>query len=278
MNSAKRIEEESREKSDKLVFDEKKRRREEYSRVKAEVKKLEDNNFSHLIMFGSGKDWYKMGGNSLYIYYYEIAKKILGLKPNIQPDTDYSSTIFEEGLISFRGVEPLQKKLEKAKVLSDKQVGKNVVMFRLNFSVTKGDIDRFREDFRFERERALTILRPNVVLYPKVYEHIRRVQKRVFEVVRKMSVFERDYNGLLMAEYSRKIAKYYMLLNSRTLSEKDGWKKIYELTNLLIIEISFAAELKEWRQDVAVSIGAELIEIKREAEKRLAEGGKSGSA
>ena len=105
MNSAKRIEEESREKSDKLVFDEKKRRREEYSRVKAEVKKLEDNNFSHLIMFGSGKDWYKMGGNSLYIYYYEIAKKILGLKPNIQPDTDYSSTIFKEGLISFRGVE-----------------------------------------------------------------------------------------------------------------------------------------------------------------------------
>ncbi|MBR3257191.1 hypothetical protein IKG02_02805 [Candidatus Saccharibacteria bacterium] len=256
-----------------IVFDagDKKRRREEYDRVKSDVFRLEKKNFSRLILVRSGKEWLKMGGNSMLIYYYDIAKKILDLRPNIQPDTDFSQVIFEEGVISFRGYEGLEKKLRKAQVFKSRKVGRNVVEFELNFSVGVEEMKYLREEMIREREKAMAVLKPRTILYPKIYEKIRRVQKRVFEATRKMTVFERDYNGLLIAEYSRKIAKFYLMLNNGMIPEIEGWKKITELINLLIVEMSFATELREIKQELAIAVGAELIEVRREVEKRIKE-------
>ena len=245
------------------------RKKEEYDRVKSEVKELEQSNFSELLLFRSGGDWFKMGGNSLLIYYFDIAKKILDLKPTIQPDTDYSKTIFEDGILSFRGIDGIRERLKKAEVLKEVKSEKTIVRFRLNFSVRKEEIEELKERLREERETAMAVLRPMVILYPVVYREIRHVQKRVFEVVRKMSSYERDYNGNLMADYSRRIAKYYLMLNNGMLAEKEGWKKIIEMVNLLMIEVTFASELGEIRHDIAVSVGAELVKIKREIENNM---------
>ena len=239
-----------------------------YEKVKGKVKELEEKNFSRLVLFSSGSEWFKMGGNSLLIYKYVIAP-ILKLKPVIQSDTDYTKTIFEGGLLSFRGVEAIRKKLEKAKVIKEERAGGETVVFELNFSVSKEQMKGFAEEAKYEQERALTILRPPIILVPLIYDRIRHVQKRVFETVRKMSIYERDYNGLLIAEYSRKMAKYYMMINNGMMNEREGWEKILETNNMLMIEIAFAAELKIWRQDIAISVGAELIEIRRDAEKEI---------
>lgn len=243
------------------------RKREEYDRVKAEVKRLEQSNFSRLILFRSGAEWFKMGGNSLLIYYFDIARKILSLKPNIQPDTDYSKTIFEDGILSFRGMEGIEERLRKAEVMESKKVGKQTVVFQLNFKVSKEDLKGLREELREERERALAVLRPASILYPEIYKNIRHIQKRLFEVVRKLSAFEREYNGDLMADYSRKIAKYYLMINNGMSPEKEGWAKILELIKHLMIEIMFASELGEIRHDVIVSVGAELVEVRRQIER-----------
>ena len=242
--------------------------RERYEIVKEKVKKLEEKNFSRLVLFRSGEEWLKMGGNSLLIYYYIIAPK-LKVKPNLQPDTDYTREIFEDGILSFRGVEAIRKKLEKLDVIKAEREGLDSVVFELNFSVSAKEIERLKDELEYEQEKRLTILKPAVVLVPIVYEKLRHIQRRVFETVRKMSIYERDYNGLLMAEYSRKMVKYYMMINNGLLAPKEGYRKIQEVNNLLMIEISFATELKIWRQDVAVSIGAELIEVKREVDLEL---------
>ena len=239
-----------------------------YERLKQKIIELEAENYSKLVLFSSGGEWFKMGGNSLLIYKYVIAP-MLNLKPTIQPDTDYMKTQFVGGLISFRGPEAIRKKLERAKVLKEERKGGATIVFELNFSVTEEQLKEFSDEARYEQERALTILKPPVVLVPVIYDKLRHVQKRVFETVRKMSIFERDYNGLLIAEYSRKMVKYYMMINNRMMDEVEGWEKILEANNLLMIEIAFAAELKIWRQDIAISVGAELIEIKRDAEKEL---------
>ena len=44
-----------------------------YEKVKGKVKELEEKNFSRLVLFSSGSEWFKMGGNSLLIYKYVIA-------------------------------------------------------------------------------------------------------------------------------------------------------------------------------------------------------------
>lgn len=72
-----------------------------------------------------------------------------------------------------------------------------------------------------------------------------------------------------MAEYSRKMAKYYLMLNSGMIAEREGWKTIAELAQLLKFELSFSQELKVINREKAVSIGGKLVEIRREAEERI---------
>lgn len=266
--------EEAKSEQTRLAFTDKERQdrkleKARYEKLKEEILELEKTNLNKLYCFDCGKGWFKLAGHSMLIYYYDIAKKILNQKPNLQPDTDYTKTIFEMGTISFRGSEGLEKKLVKAGVLKSKREGKYVVVFELNFALRQSEIRELIKEMKFDQERALTILRPAVILEPKIYEILRHINKRLFESVRKVSEFERNYNGLLMAEYGRKMLKYYMMFNKGMILEPEVWKKILETSKLLVMEVSLATELKMWRQDVGVSIGAELVELQRETTKKL---------
>lgn len=239
-----------------------------YEEIKAAVKKLEEKNYSRLILFRSGKDWYKMGGNSMLLYKFSIAPQ-LKLRVNIQPDTDYTKTVFEEGIVSFRGVDSLRNRImDLGKLRTESKKG-GVVVFELNFVTPQRQIDEFREILGQDQERALAVLKPDIVLLPEVYGKIRYIQKRIFETVRKMSTYERDYNGLIMAEYSRQMMKYYMMMNNEMIDETEGWEKLLTAVNLLIIEVTFVTELKVIRQDIGVNIGAELIDIRHAVERKL---------
>ena len=248
-----------------------KQQKELYAQVKKEVKELEEKNYSRLILFRSGREWFKMGGNSLLIYYFDIAQDKLNDKPTIQPDTDYTDVLFEQGIISFRGGESLEKKLKKAGVFKNVRFAHNneTIIFELNFSLNEEEMIKRRKELHSVQDRAMTILKPTVLLVPLVYDRLRRVQKRTYETVRKMTDVGRDYNGKLIGEYSRMMMKYYLMINNGTITEKEGWQKILDSANMMMIEISFATELGEWRQDVGISIGAEIVEIKREVEKIL---------
>jgi len=123
--------------------------RQRYDKLKAEVAKLEQQNFSRIVAFKSGTsgEWYKIGGNSMLIYYYEVCQKILNVRPNIQPDTDFSTTNFETGVICVRGLETLEKRLVRAEVLKEKRVGKSgTVVFALKISVPEEVMQKLREE------------------------------------------------------------------------------------------------------------------------------------
>ena len=80
-----------------------------YDATKNKVIELEKQNTSRIIAFQSDAkgEWYKIGGNSLLLYYFEICQKILNLHPTIQPDTDFSSASFPEGVIFIGGLTAL---------------------------------------------------------------------------------------------------------------------------------------------------------------------------
>lgn len=240
-----------------------------YEELKVAIKNLEEKNFSRLILFHSGgKEWYKMGGNSLLIYKNAIAPR-LKIRVNVQPDTDYTKCIFEDGVVSFRGMESLKERLEKVEKLKKITRRGEVVIFDLNLVVTEEQMQEYRDDLRDERERAVAVLKADIVLTPEIYGKLKYIQRRIFETVRKMSVYERSYNGMVMTEYSRMLTKTYMMMNNNMMDEKEGWAEILRLTKLLIIEITFVTELKVIRGDVGASIGAELIDVKKMVEKEM---------
>lgn len=239
-----------------------------YETIKTAVKNLEEKNYQNLILFRSGKEWYKMGGNSLLIYLNKIAPQ-LKIKPNIQPDTDYTKIIFEDGLISFRGIENLRTKLERLKVLGTVKENEGMVIFELTFKVDIAQLKNYKVELYDERERTLKTLTPEITVAPRLYGDFRHLQKRIFEIVRKMGGYEREYNGNLMAEYSRKIIKYYLMMNAKMVNEKNGWKEILNLVKMLMMELTFAMELKYVNPDVGARISGELIEIRRGVEKEI---------
>lgn len=222
--------------------------RQSYDKIKAEVAKLEKQNFSRIIAFRSGAsgEWYKIGGNSMLIYYYEVCQKILNVRPNIQADTDFSTTNFPEGVICVRGLETLEKRLERAEVLKEKRVGKSgTVVFELKINVPEPIMKKLQEETVEAQERALSVVRPKMTLDPEVYSILRHLQKRVYEEVRKMTEYEREYIGLDAAKMTRMMMETYFMMNTNVeMGGTTGWERIYRLARELSYILSFMTDLK----------------------------------
>lgn len=221
--------------------------RQRYDSLKAEVAKLEKQNFSRIIAFKSGVsgEWYKIGGNSMLIYYYEVCQKILNVKPNIQPDTDFSTTNFPEGVICVRGLDTLEKRLVRAEVLKEKRVGKSgVVVFELKISVPEETMAKLREETMEAQERALSVVRPKTTLDPEVYNILRHLQKRTYEEARKLGTFDREYVGAEAALISRRMTEMYFAMNAGLTAGDTGWMRMYEQACRLSFLLNFITDLK----------------------------------
>ena len=222
--------------------------RQRYDKLKAEVAKLEKQNFSRIIAFKSGTsgEWYKIGGNSLLIYYYEVCQKILNIRPNIQADTDFSTTNFDAGVICVRGLDILEKRLVRAEVLKEKRVGKSgVVVFELKISVPEAVMKKLQKDTLEAQEQALAVVRPKATLDPEAYNTLRHLQKRTYEEARKMTDYERAYIGLEAARTSREMTEVYFAMNVGIEADSvAGWRKIYALANRLSFLLNFITDLK----------------------------------
>lgn len=243
-------------------------KRARYDHLKREIQKREQTNYSRLYLFHTGNDWYKMSGNSLLIFVYEIAPKI-PIKPNILPDTDYTETIFDEGLISFHGLETLERRLRKVDVLKEIKKAENVAMFELNFAIPAKRMNELREVLKEEQEHAVSVLKPDIVLMPMIYTKMRHLMKRTYEVTRKMPIYARDVSGKKMMYFAKEIVNTYLLINKELMDQMQGWNEIALMAEKLQIEMAIAVELKILDQNSAVSIGGELIELKKMLKKEV---------
>ena len=237
-------------------------------KLKRSVRQLELKNYSKLILFRTDENWYKIGDHSMLIYKYLLAPK-LHIEPNLQPDTDYTRTIFEDGLITFHGLEVLTTRLKSINQLRELKETENSAVIELNLKVSERDLKEFRKRLIDENERALKTIRPKVYLEPEIYSKLRHIQKRVFEIVRKMTPYEREYNGALMDRYAHDMTQTYFLMNIERTAEDAGWEKLLKMMELLIIEVNFAVELKYVDQNVGVSLSEEMLATKRRIEQTL---------
>lgn len=239
-----------------------------YEILKQQVKELEKKNFSKLLLFHSGQDWYKMTSNSLLIFVNKIAPKLSG-KPNILPDNDYTKTTFSEGYVSFHGIETIKKRLEKLDVLKDFRKTEDAAVFELNFSVSETEMKEFRRKLFDDQERAVSLLRPELSIEPKFYTKFRHILRRSFEATRKMPVYEREMFGKKILDLAEELVDIYLSINKSATSEVSGWKKIDEMIDSLMTKITIATELEVMDKNSALAIGEDLIELKKDLRRKL---------
>ncbi len=217
-----------------------------YDATKNKVIELEKQNTSRIIAFQSDAkgEWYKIGGNSLLLYYFEICQKILNLHPTIQPDTDFSSASFPEGVICIRGLTALEKRLSRAQVLKAKRAGGHTVVYELSISLPLETLDKLRTDLIASREQALSVVRPKITLDPEAYDYIRRLERRTYEEVRKLSPFDRDFIGSEATRFAHRMTVVYFDMNAGLTDESSGWAEIYAIARRLSYDLNTLTDLK----------------------------------
>ena len=244
------------------------RSRARYAVLKKSVENYETTNFSTLMLFKSGKDWYKMAGNSLLIYKYKIAP-LAGHRINVLPDNDYTDVIFDEGIVSFRNIDALKERLEKTNVYKSTLVGRETIRFGLNFVIEPEEIAELKRQLVNDQEKAASLLKPEIVMMPQAYTKMRHVMKRTYELTRKMNIIDRDCGGRKMMGHAKDMVETYLLMNKNIVPEKEGWEKLLELAEKLQTEIVIGVELKYITQKSAISVGEELISLKRTLKNRI---------
>ena len=247
-----------------------KEQKERFRKIKAEVYEREKANRSQIIVFPSGKGWYKIGGASMLLYYYEIAQKVLRRMPRIQPDLDYGELKFRLGVISIRDPEAVQERIEKAGALKlAKREASGIFVYTLKQQCDTERLKDYIEELKFAQDRAMAVLEIAPISEAEDYRRIKHVFKRACEVVRKMREYDRVCMGYRIVAHTRKILQVYMLMAEGMVAELEAWREIYKYAKLLLNELGLTVDLMMWQNEIAVAIGTDVAAIKRLAERKL---------
>lgn len=241
-----------------------KERKSEYKAAKRAALVAEKTNNSRLILFGSGNDWWKMGGNSLLIYAYYVCPK-LHLTPNIVADTDYGKEIFEDGVISFRSLDKLENALTELKLLAGprKVLGAKAV-FELNKKFTAKELASYLASRHEEDEKAYSLVRPTIIIRPMVGGRIRTVLGNIHFGVKNMQGFDRDTYGADILRPCIDMEYVYLAMNKNQISESEGWPQILRDIEEIQLRLSIAVELKIIKKNYILESWADLVDLRKE--------------
>lgn len=198
--------------------------------------KQEEKNFSKLILFRVGRDWWKLGGNSALIYYADLAPR-LGLNPRLLKDLDFGEK-FEDGVISVRKVEKFIENLKKIKVelmtRSD-----FAVVFKLKMALTETEMEKIKKSEAVKEES----LRDKMItdfLSPKLLLAAEELAKAVYEGARKGNSISRQFYLDDMAREGVVPLRIIKRMANKEMKPEEGILKIKE-RNERVAETLFVA-------------------------------------
>lgn len=123
-----------------------------YERLKEAVKEDEQRNINKIILFRSGGDWWKLGGNSALFYFYILAPK-LKIEPRLVMDSDFHSR-FKDGIISISDVKLFKKRMADLGVKIEREDDERID-FLLDSKVSEEMIKKLK---KAEEEKKKAIL------------------------------------------------------------------------------------------------------------------------
>lgn len=240
-------------------------------RTKEYVYDLEKTNRKYIIIYRSGSNWWKMGGNSALYFAYVLARRLKNYRlPKVRPDTDYYYK-FETGTVSLKDVDGLVHRLTTELGLKLAKETEYIRVLELEYKMTDSELKRLKDAEHKWHEQANQIVVPENI-YPELYFQLERAYTDFCHVLAKMTRPDRVTFGDRIEQLGhRALMDYYHLANGE-LEVMAGLKSIIfnlsEMTYALkeLAEVGVMERERMMRESLLV---LEAKDIAKRALKRL---------
>lgn len=239
-----------------------------YAEYKHKLMTLEKNNKDRLMFLRSTKGFYKLFGNSLYFYAFNIAPK-LNINVKVFSDGDYEDKS-EAGVVSVKNLNETEKQLLKLKIkrVESRDKTGNIVIYKLPWSYTDDVIKKYIEQNTYELGKYNhVIVAENTI--PVLYLNLNELLKISYENVRRLEPVARDTLGNFIVNTVAEMIRIYIEMANGRIDEMTGLKNIRLRLNKTKSQVKILADLKLWNAKTYARVGECLIKIQDIVELKL---------
>lgn len=237
------------------------KKREQIEKAKEIVFAMERDNYDKIIAFASSQGYYKLGGNSALMYYYDIAKKI-GRSPTLHIDFDFYST-FRDGIVSIRPIEKFVVDMERNgyKAIEELEDGR-IIVFSMPSKMTPEYLERLRKTEENKIKEIHKMVTTNIV-WPDVNRELDGLMRVGSNNVRKMETAARECLGFRLLDNILAITKsYYDICNERVDAKEEIPRMLAWITEAKVL-IKIFTDQKMWALDACTAAGVMLTKAER---------------
>lgn len=231
-----------------------------YTEYKHRLMELEVNNHDKLMFLRSTKGFYKLFGNSLYFYAFNIAPK-LNLDARVFSDGDYEDKS-EAGVVSIRNLKEIEQKLIKLGIrrISTKDKTGNILVYQIPWEYSDEEIKKYSEQNTYELHKynhVIVVENPIPVLYLNLNELL----KINYENVRRLEPVARETMGNFIVSTAAEMVRIYIEMANGRINEKVGLKNLESRLNKVKSQVKILADLKLWNARTYARVGECMIKI-----------------
>lgn len=227
-------------------------RQKRFEEAKKRAFEMEKGNNDKLIVFIAKGGWYKMGGRSALIYYHTLAKR-LGLKPQLNPDTDFFSK-FKEGIVSIRDIDTLRKNLWKLKISKNTKLSTEngeLVVFDLGYKISEEDFEIMMKSEETRKKKINKMILPKVVM-PQAHAESLALSKALYSHCRKMNKVDRELFSTEIFGHIRRIYTAIHYVSKGVGNEQKILREAGAEVVKLKCMINMMGELSVWSLDACL--------------------------
>ncbi|MBR0430689.1 hypothetical protein IJJ05_00100 [Candidatus Saccharibacteria bacterium] len=239
-----------------------------YAEYKRKLMELEKSNNNKLLFLRSTKGFYKLFGNSLYFYAFNIAPK-LNIDVRVFSDGDYEEKS-EAGVVSVKNLEEIEKLFLELKIKRANTRDKtgNIVVYKLPWSYTDEEIQKYVEQNTYELHKYNhVIVAENTI--PVLYLNLNELLKISYENVRRLEPVARETLGNIIIDITAEMIRIYIEMANGRINEVKGLQNLKIRLNKIKSQVKILADLKLWNARTYARVGESMIKIQDIIELKL---------
>ncbi len=239
-----------------------------YAEYKRKLMELEKSNNNKLLFLRSTKGFYKLFGNSLYFYAFNIAPK-LNIDVRVFSDGDYEEKS-EAGVVSVKNLEEIEKLFLELKIKRANTRDKtgNIVVYKLPWSYTDEEIQKYVEQNTYELHKYNhVIVAENTI--PVLYLNLNELLKISYENVRRLEPVARETLGNTIIDITAEMIRIYIEMANGRINEVKGLQNLKIRLNKIKSQVKILADLKLWNARTYARVGESMIKIQDIIELKL---------
>lgn len=245
-------------------------KRKKYFDGKIVARKLEENNYSRIILFPSrdGEDedeWYKVGGNSVLFYKYYIGPR-MGRKPVIHDDTDMQQR-FKNGIAIIHWGEKFVEDVQKVGcVVQRSEFGLIIATMDKKFSPK--EVEEIQNREKRDKDKVQKMITPKEN-FPDIYGLIRNLAQILPPKVKKMDGAYREVFGNRLLTAVAELYKIYFKMGNGRIERFEALQKMQVQMDDIAAILAIVDENKLFDLATRVRVGETLVDLKNTIVRRL---------